>query len=244
MIAIDPYTSELELRTVDGCRATRSRWPHSPTPTQAATRCSSMTAAWCRGHGPEPSRTTRRRDRERDRVQPDRAGDPRARRQLWRRRDLHPRGTWWVDDELIMQHSQTIAGTSPDRSIIKAHDDFPFDDTGEVAVIHGTRDGSGNTNYADGGPLSRYYLRDFLVDGRESRPTRTGSWRRCSSPPMVKRAGQQLLGSVRHLCAAGSTRMFTNIETIACDHRDPVAVAPRSCSSTASTSSRPKAPSR
>lgn len=76
-----------------------------------------------------------------------------------------PDGIWYVDNELIIQHSQTVAGTSPDRSIIKAHTTFPFSGTGEVAIMHGTRSGSGNTSYANGGPLSRYYLRDFLVDG-------------------------------------------------------------------------------
>lgn len=78
-----------------------------------------------------------------------------------------PAGTFYVDKELKLERDIAVKGMSSLVSIIAASDNFTntFTGDGEVAVIHPQRDGS-PVIYAQPGPSARWFLADFMVDGR------------------------------------------------------------------------------
>lgn len=76
-----------------------------------------------------------------------------------------PAGTFMVDNELKLEAGQTLAGVSPDVSIIVAAPGFPFDASGEVAIVHGHRSGA-PVLYATPGPSQRWFLRDLYIGGQ------------------------------------------------------------------------------
>ena len=83
-----------------------------------------------------------------------------------------PSGTYFVDNELWIETGQTLAGVSPDVSLIRAASSFPFTTDGEVAILHGKRSGA-PVLYGAPGPSSRWFLRDFYIGG-ESVPNSNG----------------------------------------------------------------------
>jgi hypothetical protein len=77
---------------------------------------------------------------------------------------LIPPGQWYVNDELIIERDQELSGLGPGPSAIFAVSGFPFDDTGEVCIIHPHRDGV-PVSYAAAGPSGRWYFKNFYVSG-------------------------------------------------------------------------------
>jgi hypothetical protein len=73
-------------------------------------------------------------------------------------------GTYWVNGELKQERAQGLIGVNPDSTIIKARTGFPFDSTGEVAIIHPVRDGT-PVLYATAGVSHRWFIRNILIDG-------------------------------------------------------------------------------
>ncbi len=77
-----------------------------------------------------------------------------------------PNGKYYISNELEPERDQFIVGASLDATQIKATDDFPFTDTGEVAMIHPMRDGV-SVLYATPGASGRWPMRDLFVIGRD-----------------------------------------------------------------------------
>jgi hypothetical protein len=75
-----------------------------------------------------------------------------------------PNGLYYVDGELRLERDQKLVGGDVDACSIKAHTTFPFDGTGEIAIIHTYRDGVA-TIYATPGASGRWPMSDFNVQG-------------------------------------------------------------------------------
>ncbi len=76
-----------------------------------------------------------------------------------------PAGMWEALSELWMEQSMAFYGMAGDQSTIRAHPAFVTSTNGEIALLHGMRDGVICTFAGPGGPLARYYLRDICLDG-------------------------------------------------------------------------------
>lgn len=74
-----------------------------------------------------------------------------------------PAGIWSISDELRLESGLGVLGSTVDTSKILADSTFVFPNI-ETAMLHGMRNGVPCTT-TNGGPLSRYYVRDVIFDG-------------------------------------------------------------------------------
>lgn len=122
-----------------------------------------------------------------------------------------PPGRWYVNDQLRPEREQTIRGHGLTSSIW-ATPDFPFDDTGEVAIIHPQNNGN-PVGYQARNNTTRLYVDQLHLDGG-SRPNSNGMLLKVQQPASFRGLRIDNCLGLYGLCVMGQDGLFDNIELI------------------------------
>lgn len=124
-----------------------------------------------------------------------------------------PPGTWYVNGELKPDRDQGIRGHGPTTSAIVATADFPFDTTGQVAMIHPQRDG--NPVGYDGTFTTRCFIDGLYVNGANV-PNANGVLFKVQQPMATRDLRIDNCLGLYGLCVMGQDGHFGNLEMIGC----------------------------